>query len=371
MDPLSTARLIYVAPAAGLSGVGDYADDLVATFAPHFASVTDYRIETEGAESVRDIVRHRRRVRDLVHAEARPTVVHFEQSSGSLSTFWASAVDLGQSAIVTATVHDPPHPVWWPFKTRGVARNRALHHAVHYPARALHTALQRRVMKGRTVFALTDTGARSIELPYPSTRTVAARIFVPERPTPPALSERPTAVGLFGHVYGGKGFDLVADLRRAIDPDIDIVVAGRGTVSLPAVPGVRVLGEVNGADEDAFFASIRFLVVPYRKHGAYGPSYPASSTITRAFAYRTPVVCFTEGSLAETVRRGGAIGGDTVEELGAVVNAAVHDTDRLRELADAVDSVSREDALSRCAITFLDTWRSLLTHRAGLETARS
>ncbi|AMY20490.1 MULTISPECIES: glycosyltransferase family 1 protein [Nocardiaceae] len=366
MTPLERTRLVYVAPAAGRSGVGDYADDFLAEIRPHFGDVRDRRIDTEGAETVREVIDHCLAVRRLSTSDDRPTVVHFEQSSGSLSAFWAAASLSRRSAIVTATVHDPPHPVWWPLKTRSVGAHRLLHHTVHYPTRPVHTALQRRVTADRTLFALTNIGAQSIRDSYPRAHPVAARIYVPQRSPLPRLPERPLAVGLFGHVYGGKGFDLVTDLRRHIGPDIDIVVAGRGTEALPDVPGVRVLGEVNGRAEDAFFASVRLLLIPYRKHGAYGPSFPASSTITRAFAYRTPVVCFTEGALAETVGRGGAVGADTVIEMASVVNRVARDDERLTELADDVHRVAEADSLPRCAEGFLNSWSALLERRRGI-----
>ncbi len=352
---LARTRLVYVAPAAGRSGVGDYADDFLSEVAPHFLDVVDYRIETEGAETAREVLAHARRIRALVKASSAqgPTLVHFEQSGGSLSVFWASLL---RGVTVTATVHDPPYPVWWPFKTKSVGRHRLLHHAVHYPFRIVTTALQRRVLRGRTVFALTTMGADSIRRTFPRSHPVAARIFVPARPdlTPPA--ERPLAVGLFGHVYRGKGFDLIGRLREELDADIDIRAAGRGTATLPAMAGVTLVGEVNGPDEDRFFESIRLLLVPYSKHNPYGKAYPASSAVTRSFAYGTPIVCITEGALAETVERGGAVGVDGVDDLAAAVLAVVRDSARLDDLTRQVDAVRRADAMTHCAAVFLDAW---------------
>ncbi|KQU07281.1 hypothetical protein ASG56_07070 [Rhodococcus sp. Leaf7] len=358
MVDLARTRLIYVAPAAGRSGVGDYADDFLAEVAPHFLDVVDYRIETEGAETVREVVAHARRVRELVVSTAKlgPTLVHVEQSGGSLSVFWASLL---RGVNVTATVHDPPFPVWWPFKTKFVGRHRLLHHAVHYPFRAVTTVLQRRVLRGRTVFALTTMGADSIREKFPQSTPIAARIFVPARPdlTPPA--ERPLAVGLFGHVYRGKGFDLIGRLREELDADIDIRAAGRGTADLPPVDGVTLVGEVNGPDEDRFFESIRLLLVPYSKHNPYGKAYPASSAVTRSFAYGTPIVCITEGALAETVSRGGAVGVDGVDDLAAAVLDVVRDTASLDRLGREVTEIRRADAMNRCAAVFLDAWAAL------------
>ncbi|MBY6368654.1 glycosyltransferase family 1 protein [Rhodococcoides corynebacterioides] len=356
MTDLDETRLIYVAPATGRSGVGDYADDFVEAVAPHFANVVDYRIDTEGAETARDVVAHARAVRRLALESHRdgPTVVHFEQSGGSLSVFWSAA--LPREIPVTATVHDPPHPVWWPYKTAGVARHRLLHHAIHYPFRSISTAVERRVMSHRTVFALTDTGARALTTVLPRSRAESARIFVPERPPAPPVTDRPLAVGMFGHVYKGKGFESIEKLRAELPSDIGLVVAGRGTSSLPAVEGVTVLGEVNDAAEDRFFASIRLLLVPYSKHNPYGRAYPASSAVTRSYAYGTPIVCLTEGALAETVSRGGAVGVDHIDGLAAAVDGVVRDDEVMNRLGHAVARVAAEDSLANCVRPFLDEW---------------
>ena len=359
MADLAHTRLIYVAPAAGKSGVGDYADDFAAEIAPHFLELIDYRIETEGAESAREVLAHVRAVRKLARKTAAqgPTIVHFEQSGGSLSVFWAAL--LPRRIPVTATVHDPPYQVWWPFKTRFVGAHRLVHHAVHLPFNLVNRRLQRRVIKGRTVFTLTSIGGRNLGEKAPGANVVASRIFIPARPDLLPLSARPVAVGLFGHVYRGKGFDLIGALRTQIDADIDIVAAGRGTASLPPVDGVTLLGEVNGSEEDDFFESIRLLLVPYSKHSQYGKAYPASSAVTRSFAYGTPIVCILDGALVETVAEGGAYGVDGVEKIAAAVNSIVKDDSALDKLGDQVASLRHEHDLAHCVVPFLDAWAEL------------
>ncbi|MFZ2238364.1 MAG: glycosyltransferase family 1 protein, partial [Gordonia amarae] len=311
MTDLAQVRLVYVAPAHGRSGVGDYATDFIDAIRPHVLEVIEYRIDTEGSERLSEVVRHMRGVRAAVRkaGDSGPVIAHFEQSAGSLSTFWAAA--LPAVVPVTATIHDAPRPVWWPFKTELLTRHRLMHHAVHYPLRPLSDAVQRRVSRNRTVFTLTTIGADRTRQLLRSSRVVPTRIFVPDRDDTIAVTDRPPAVGLFGHVYKGKGFDLIDRLRAGLDDGIDIVVAGRGTENLPPTPGVRILGEVNGADEDAFFTGIRFLVVPYSKDNKYGKVWAASSAVARSFAYGTPIVCILDGSLAETAAEGGAVGVDS------------------------------------------------------------
>ncbi|MDY6811279.1 MAG: glycosyltransferase family 1 protein [Actinomycetota bacterium] len=354
---LSDTRLIFVSPAPGRSGVGDYAQDFVDEVRPHFAEVIEYWIASDGDETLAGVIRDVRRIRKLAKEKAAegPTVVHFEQSAGSLAPFWGSI--LPRSIPVTATVHDAPQPVWWPFKTRLLTRHRLLHHGAHYPLRPVVNALQRRVSDGRIVFTLTSIGARNYQSRQPGSDARASRIFVPPRPPMRPLTERPMAVGMFGHVYKGKGFDLVGRLRELLDDDIEIVLAGRGTAALPPVPGVRVLGEVNGPDEDAFFESIRFLIVPYSKDNRYGKAYAASSAVTRSFAYGTPIICILDGSLTETAAEGGALSVDGgIDAIAHKANLAVRDEETLRKLAEEVAHLQRERTLAHCVAPFLEAW---------------
>ncbi|MGB2921065.1 MAG: glycosyltransferase [Mycobacterium sp.] len=356
-SPLSGTRLIYVSPAPGRSGVGDYAQDFVDQIRPHFREVTEYWISSDGDETFTGVLSDVRQIRRLAKQQsaAGPVVVHFEQSAGSLAPFWGSI--LPRSIPVTATVHDAPQPVWWPFKTRLLTRHRLLHHGAHYPLRPAINALQRRVSNGRIVFTLTSIGADNYQARQPGCDARASRIFIPPRPPIRPLTDRPMAVGMFGHVYKGKGFDLAERLRELLDDDIEIVLAGRGTAALPARPGVRVLGEVNGPDEDAFFDSIRFLIVPYSKDNRYGKAYAASSAVTRSFAYGTPIICILDGSLTETATEGGALSVDGgIDAIARKANAAVGDDDTLRKLAVEVAGLQQERTLERCVVPFLQAW---------------
>lgn len=357
---LSTTHLVYIAPAAGRSGVGDYADDFLAAVAPHFKSVTDYRITTDGNESVLEVIAAVREIRRVILdlEKKGPILVHFEQSAGSQATFWGSW--LPARIPVTSTIHDAPYPVWWPFKTKLLYRYRLLHHAVHYPTRPLTSRLQRRVTKGRTLFALTSIGADNVQIRMKDSTAVASRIFVPERGELPPLIERPLAVGMFGHVYKGKGFDLIGRLREQLDDDIDIVVAGRGTDALDPIDGVRVLGEVNDEDEDAFFASIRFLVVPYSKDNPYGKAFAASSAVSRSYAYNTPIICILDGSLAEMATEGGAIGvGGGIDAIAAEANSVLRDEPAQNKIEDEVRELRHARTIDKCVAPFVSAWAKL------------
>jgi hypothetical protein len=357
---LRDVRVIYVAPAYGRSGVGDYAVDFANEVRSHVGELIEYNIDTDGDETVRSVVRDCRRIRALARDASRqgPTIVHFEQSAGSLATFWGSF--LPRSVHVTATIHDAPQPVWWPFKVRLLMRYRLLHHGVHYPFRFVTNALQRRACKGRIVITLTSIGARNVALRQPGADARATRIFVPPRPTLAPLTERPLAIGLFGHVYKGKGFDQIDAMREILDDDVEIVVAGRGTESLPPRAGVRVLGEVNDAEEDRFFESIRLLAVPYSKDNKYGKGWAASSAVARSFAYGTPIVCILDGALQEAAVEGGAVSVDGgAEAIAHRVNEIIRDGDVLTKLSDEVAQLQEQRTLAKCVEPFLDAWTEL------------
>lgn len=366
MTSLKDVRLIHVAPAEGRSGVGDYASDFADAVRPHVAELIEYRIETDGAESVRDVVTDVRAIRALAKDSARKglTIVHFEQSAGSLAAFWGSM--LPRSVHVTATVHDAPQPVWWPFKTRLVMRHRLLHHGLHYPFRFVINALQRKVCDGRIILTLTSLGARGVMVRQPGADARASRIFVPSRATLRPLTERPVAIGLFGHLYKGKGFDQIDAMRSVLDDDIEIVVAGRGTEALPKRPGVTVLGEVNGPAEDAFFDSIRFLAVPYSKDNRYGKGWPASSAAARSFAYGTPIICILDGALIEAAEEGGTVSVDGgAREVAQRANAAIRDDELLGKLADEVSRLQLDRTVDNCVVPFLDAWTEICEGRTS------
>lgn len=349
---LSDQRLVYVAPRSGVGGVGDYSDDFAAAVRPHFGEVVEYRHDGPGSDSVRDILAHRKAVAALV--DPGRTIVHCELSGGSVVPFWATH-RLAGAPPVTATVHDPPGLVWWPARTKLLAGRKVLNHGLHYPFRSLWRTLERRVAADRTLFALTKAGADSLNTEYPRATAKASTIFVPDRPDLPPAEDRPLAVGLFGLVYRGKGFEQIQSLRDRLPRDIAIRVAGRGTDQLPAVDGVEIVGEVNDADEDAFFASIRALVVPYGKRTIYGDAFPASSVVTRAIAYQTPIVCLKYGALSES--DGGAVVVDGgIADVADAAHDLVTDPVALRTLRLEVETLRRANTAELVVRDFLAEW---------------
>ena len=367
MATLNDYRLIFVGPALGVTAVGDYSEDFVNGVRPHFGDVVEIRTGGPGDDTLADLRALRRDVAAEVQRGRRDRVlVHAELSTGALAPFWSTAGVKG--VPVTGTVHDPPQGVWMPARTRFVGRSRLLNHGIHYPLRPVSRAIEGRVYAGRTLFALTETGRRSIERTYPSTRTAYIPHLVRDRPAIRPAHERPRAIGFFGHVYRGKGFEQIVTIRQALPKGIAIRVAGRGTEDLPAIEGVEILGAVDGAAEDAFFDSVRAIVVPYGKRHFYADSFAASGVVAHSMAYRTPVISTDWGALAELDEKAGAavvstvgLEGDAVAAaLAQTIVAVVDDDRRLTELGRYADETRQARSTASTAAAFAAEWSKML-----------
>lgn len=369
---LGEHRLVFVAPDEGQTAVGDYAQDLIEALRPHFGEIAEVRTAGPGADTVADVRRHRARVRKLV-ADGPPgrTLVHAELSTGVMPTFWAVA---GLSGVpVTATIHDPPQGLWFLARPRFIANSRLLTHGIHYPLRPLSRAVEGRVHGDRTLIALTETGRQSIERTYPRTHTAYIPHLVRERPDIAPAQDRPKAVGFFGFVYRGKGFEQISEIRAQLPDDILIRVAGRGTEDLPRAEGIEILGRVDGAAEDAFFASVRAIALPYGKRHFYAETYPASGVVAHSMAYRTPVICTGYGSLAELDPEHGVVavppGADPAHDLASglasEITALLNDEARLTDLGRNADRTRQERSPARTAEAFVAVWQQLIDGRSA------
>ncbi|GCA96830.1 glycosyltransferase family 4 protein [Mycolicibacterium sp. NCC-Tsukiji] len=364
-------RLVYIGPAEGQTAVGDYAENFVNAVRPLFGEVVQRRTLGPGAETVAQVRGHRRAVADLI-AGGQPgrVLVHAELAAGAVSAFWSIAGLRG--VPVTATVHDPPQGIWWPARTRFVAQHRLVMHGLHYPLRPLSRRIEGVVNGDRTMIALSQIGADSIKAVYPRSTVAAVPHIISERPRLRPLTERPKAVGFFGHVYRGKGFEQIARIRRELPDDVVIRVAGRGTEALTGGPGVEIVGPVDGAAEDAFFDSVRAVVIPYGKRHFYAETYPASGSVAHSMAYRTPVVCTDYGALAELDERTGAlvvrIGDQNAEQvassLAKAIVSLVDDDQRLAEFGRHVEAYREACSGPRTAEAFGRVWTEMLTRTA-------
>ena len=363
--PLADYRLVYIGPAFGQTSVGEYSDNMVRAVSPYFAEVVEYRTPGPGGASVADVLKARKAVAKLV-AEGPPNkvLVHAELSTGTITPFWCIAGL--RNVPVTGTIHDPPQGPWFVARTRFIGRSRLLTHGIHYPLRPVSRAVERKVYGDRTLFALTRAGKKALEHAFPRTHPQYIPIISFDRPPIRPVDERPKAVGLFGHVYRGKGFEHIARIREFLPEDITIRIAGRGTETLPSSPGIEVLGGVEGADQDAFFESVRAIVVPYGKRHWYAETYPASGVGASAQSYGTPVITTGYGSLSELDESTGAVTvqvkpeDDVARVLAGAITALVEDRDRLRALGANASRTGQERSRAGTGKAFTDVWARML-----------
>ena len=358
-DVLSTATLVYVAPRTGTSGVSDYADDILGEARRAFGRVIEVRHGGAGQDSIADVRRVRREIRESVRIAEGPVIVHTEHSGGVLAPFWGLAQrSLRKPGVhLSATLHDAPLSVWLPLRTRAIERHRLLVHALHYPFMPLWQRLERRVLRDVQLSALTASGAEAVAAQMRHERVVVGFLPPPPKTRLMPATRRPLAVGLFGYVYKGKGFQDLERLRALSAPAIGLRVAGRGTESLPPVDGVEILGGVDGADEDAFFESVRAIVLPYGRRSSYGPvTHVASSVAARALAYGTPLIALRYPGLADEAE----IVDGGLEELASAVNELVVADDELQRMVAHAERLRDRLTVPAAFERLADAWRASL-----------
>lgn len=358
MVDLGAATLVHLAPRSGTSGVGDHADDFAAAARPHVLRVVELRHGPPKADRWSEVRQLRREVVRIVEECRGPVIVHAELSGGAVASFWTLASLRGRGAVLSATVHDAPRPVGYPYLSRIVGRSRWTMHGVHLPLDPVSIRLERRVVSDVHLFALSPEGVAAMEAMHLGRTRGLSHLIVPTRPVLPVPSARPRAVGMFGHVYPGKGFEHLRVLREGLPDDVAVRIAGRGTERLAAVGGTEVLGPVEGAAEDDFFASVRLLVLPYGNRHTYGlPTVPASSALTRALAYGTPTVSPPEGALVGAAARGATVLADGgVPGLAATAARLVADDSALDEAAVAARAHAATQTAESAIAPYVATW---------------
>ncbi|HUS22620.1 MAG TPA: hypothetical protein VMZ66_11495 [Aeromicrobium sp.] len=305
-------RVIILAPREGSSGVGDHATRLIDALRGR-VEVVEMRHGVASDDSSLDLWRFRRKVRAAIRAAPPGTVVHAEVSGGSSHAFWAMQ---GLDVRRTATLHDAPRPFWLPFVSRGVARFRPLRAVMLRVLSPLSLALERRWTRDVDAIALSSAGAQAIRGLGMARTVTESRLLLPDRPLIAPVWDRPPAVGLFGHVYRGKGFDALRRLRSLLPHDVALRVAGQGTELLNDIAGVEISGPVFGADEDAWFASVRVILLPYFRAPIGGIAAVAASAVqAEATAYETPCLALSWPTMDELAAEGGCETVATLEQL--------------------------------------------------------
>lgn len=363
---LASYRFVMIGPALGETSVADYAENFFQAVRPYFAEAVDYRTPGPKNATLADVRRHRNAFRDIV-AEGAPgeTLVHAELSTAAMAPFWSLAGL--KDVLVTATVHDPPQGLWYFAGTKFVMKHRFLRGAIHVPLLPLSRAIEGAIYRDKTLFALTEAGRQSIERTFPRTRALYVPCMAFDRPAITPAQDRPRAVGLFGYAYRGKGFEQVARIRELLPEDISIRIAGRGTEELPPVNGIEILGAVHGAEEDAFFESVRAIVMPYgRRHWA-ADTFPASGVGASAQSYGTPVISTGYGPLSELDESTGGVvvlPSDEADGLpGALakeIMSLVDDRERLTQLGLNAVRTGRKRSRAGTGRAFAEAWSNLL-----------
>lgn len=346
-------RVVFLAPRAGESGVGDHAEDLLAELRRHVC-VVELRHGGPGEDRAVDIWRLRRRLRRLLATSPPGTVVHSELSGGASPPFWAT---FGLDVRRTATLHDAPRPVWFPALTRGIKRTRVLSPVLLRLLSPVWLWVERRALRDVDVVTLTRAGAALTRQLGIGARVRVSHLLVPERPAAPPPWERPAAVGMFGHVYRGKGFDLLPRLRAALPDDIAIRVAGRGTDSLPRVRGVEVLGAVEGPDEAAFFGSIRVLLLPYHRAPIGGISaLAASAAHLVGAAFDTPAIATRWPTMDELAAAGGCLLADDLAEMVAMATELCRSGAAVRAAHTGLTQFRDTQTVAGAVAPYLEMW---------------
>jgi glycosyltransferase involved in cell wall biosynthesis len=364
---LKEYRLIFIGPAVGETSVADYSENFIEAVNPYFADVVTHRTPGPGNATLADVRRHRRVVKDLV-AEAPPgrVLVHAELSTAAMAPFYAIA-GINKDVPVTATVHDPPQGLWYFANTKFVHQHRLLRGGIHVPLLPLSRAIEGAVYRDRHLFALTEAGQRSIQRTFPKAHAHYVPCMSFDRPDIKPAQDRPKAVGFFGYAYRGKGWEQVARIRELLPDDIQIRIAGRGTQTLPGGDGIEILGPVDGPDQDAFFESIRVMVVPYgRRHWA-AQTFPACATAASAQSYGTPVISTGYGPLEELTEATGAITVHPSDDEDGVAKAVsegilslIDDRERLTELGLNAERTGHERSRAGTGRAFTRVWAQML-----------
>lgn len=352
-------RLIYVAPDAGTGGVGDYASTIISAVRPSFRKVLGVRGKGPGKDRLVDVVAGIRYVQELAAEEPDNTIVHADLSAGSLLPFWSLRQRV-RNVLYTATVHDGPGLVWWPWAVPSVAKRRPVQHGIHYPTRKLTQLLERKVAPAH-IISLTRAGQAAFgELYKRSSVHYVPHFFSPIAGSNLHMSNRPAAIGVYGQNYGGKNFEKLAVLRSNIASEVQLHVAGRDTENLTKLPGVQIWGEVNDARETEFFNSIRCVLLPYETENRYGQFIAASGAAARAWSHRTPVITTRSRNFGEEAQLGlcQVIDGG-LERLAVSAGDLALNLPLLSAYQISIDAAASSRSVDAIARKHVELWASL------------
>ncbi|MCZ7439423.1 glycosyltransferase family 4 protein [Micromonospora sp. WMMC241] len=173
----------------------------------------------------------------------------------------------------------------------------------------------------------------------------------PEPADAPVVGRRPV-VGYLGRLEREKGADLLAE-TAALLPEMDVRVAGAGSLPIAGRPNLELVGRVSAAD---FLRRVDCLLVPSRVE-SFGLS------ALEALSLGVPVVHTGAGGLAEVTRHAtGSLAfraDPTPAALAAAVRTAVGRAASAAERRGVAEWYAREYAFDRCVTRWQSLYRSL------------
>ncbi len=171
-------------------------------------------------------------------------------------------------------------------------------------------------------------------------------------PQPGTAGSGPLTVGFMGRLEREKGAGVLADLAREL-PDAQFKIAGSGSIAIPPLPNVDLLGQVDPAK---FLPTLDCLVVPSSVE-SFGKS------AQEALSLGVPVVHSGVGGLAEVTRRADGVLAFTTEVRPDAIAAAVRRATSPGAPAAERLAIGRwyqqEFAFSRAVERWTDLYRSV------------
>ncbi|MGI8801401.1 MAG: glycosyltransferase family 4 protein [Solirubrobacteraceae bacterium] len=258
-------------------------------------------------------------------------MVHAELGGGSLREFYGlRAVQRGGRVPTAATLHDPPHPVWWPMHVHAIRQRRIAAALVRRLTANVGRRMQQDVLCGAdALFCLTSAGIEAIgeyyggELPvhllsYP---IAGYDLSTLTRPVPAELT-----IGFFGYWYSGKGLPRLADALTELQAaGLPFKALLWGDISRQAgtrpgqryreevlarlrsealSPHVDVLGFLDPDQVAVRLHHCDVVVLPYATSRATEALRSTSASMFEALAAGTPVIATDVKALREQITDG-------------------------------------------------------------------
>jgi glycosyltransferase involved in cell wall biosynthesis len=347
--------VLFVAPRAGSGGVGDFAESALSAISLQDLGepISQIRSKGPGGDSVRDVFSFLRELRNFERVHGQSYVLHCEFSAGSIAPFWLGT--LSRSRHKVGVVHDPQRAVWWPLRTKLVARSKWLNHAIHLPLRGFWGRFERLCLRNFFFITLTKAGQVLVSNHFKTENVFQTPHFVFAANAGPRRKKLGN-IGFYGHFYKSKGFEFAPYFRKSIPETVKIIVAGRGTEALSQFPGISYLGSLNDEQQEAFFQNLDLLVLPYNRNSVYGEFAPASGALARAISFGVPVAGLESPGIAEFQSSGAVAISASVEGLSEIITDLSLNPSKYARLSLSAANLREQLPIENYAAFVLKNW---------------